>query len=476
VLAALVALGALAAVVGSRDDAPRARPNVVVVLIDALRRDHVGTYGYHLPTTPFLDALAQRGVVFENAWSHAPQTFNATAALLTGELFPLLLTRSAAPSPGGGSAPEVRSLAERNETLAERLAAGGYDTLAVFSNPHHDDGSGFAQGFRLSRYLVPATPGRVYATAGEVGSAFRDLASQLDPERPFFAYVHYMDVHNPYTPPPEIAATFVRTRGVDRYTNGRPEGDGVPSDDDLRFMVESYDACIRHADDSVRALASAIAELSPGRDTILVVTADHGDEFMDHGGLGHGHTMHQELLRVPLLMAGGALPAGVRVAGLARGIDVTATIAELAGVPSRDGLEGRSLLPQIATAPQGARADAPETNLRRVRIRGDAGEHDFSVAWNAHLRSITTEQLHLTFDAHLRTHELYDVRNDPHGQQDLTRELGRTSRRLRRKLDAYERRLTDSELRARALAEGGDVARAVDARTTDQLRALGYAE
>jgi len=476
VLAGLLALVAVAAVVGSRASARRPPPDVVVVLIDALRRDHVGRYGYHLPTTPFLDALARRGVTFDDAWSHAPQTFNATASLLVGGLFPPLLTRPVASPDASGATSSGRALAPQNETLAEVLSASGYDTLAVFTNPHHDDGSGFAQGFRLWRYLEPATPGRAYATAAEVARTFDALAAELDPERPFFAYVHYMDVHNPYTPPPELAAEFVRTSGVDRYMNGRPEGDEVPSDDDLRFMIESYDACIRHADDSVRALLAAIESLARGRDTILVVTADHGDEFMDHGGLGHGHSMYQELLRVPLIVAGGELPADVRVPGLARGIDVPATIVALAGVATPASFEGRSLLPRIAAAAAGDLPDATGPEIERVRVRLDAPENELSFAWNAHLRGLTSERLHLAADVNLRAFELYDVQNDPRGQEDLSRTLARSTRRMRRLLEDYERRLVDSEIHARALERAGSVAPAVDARTADQLRALGYAE
>lgn len=477
-IAVLGALLAVVAVVGRSAETRRPPPNVVVVLIDALRRDHVGRYGYHVPTTPFLDALARRGVTFDDAWSHAPQTFNATAALLTGQLFPLLLSRPSAASPAGVATPAGRALAPQNETLAEALRANGYDTLAVFTNPHHDEGSGFAQGFRLWRYLLPSIPGRDYATTGEVARTFDALAAELDPERPFFAYVHYMDVHNPYTPPPELAAEFVRTRGVDRYMNGRPEGDGVPSDDDLRFMMESYDACIRHADDSVRALVSAIERLPRGRDTIVVVTADHGDEFMDHGGLGHGHSMYQELLRVPLILAGGGLPADVRVSGLARGIDVTATIADLTRVAAPASFEGRSLVPRIASAVAGEPpvATAAATEAERMRVRLDTPDDELSFAWNAHLRGLTSEQLHLTADVHVSAFELYDVRNDPHGQENLARTYGRAARRMRRRLEDYERRLIDAELRGRALERSGSVAAEVDARTADQLRALGYAE
>ena len=473
VLGAALVVIATIGVVGSRtpDHPP---PNVVLVVVDALRRDHVGTYGHPVPTTPFLDELAQRGVVFDDAWSHAPQTFNATAALLTGQIFPLLRERASA-SPQLAGAAILHGLAEENRTLAETLAAGGYDTLGIFTNPHHDEGSGFAQGFRLWRYLLPSRTEQVYARTGEVERTLRDLAAGLDPERPFFAYVHYMDVHNPYLPPPELAARFVHTEGADRYVNGRPEGDEVPSDDDLRFMMESYDACIRHVDDSLRALAGAVAEVARGRDTILVVTADHGDEFMDHGGLGHGHTMYQELLRVPLIVSGDGIPQRVRVHGLARGIDVSATIAALAQVPAPVTFEGRSLLPMIdaATADEAAQTAVVVRRAARVRLHGD--EHAFSFAWNAHLRSVTTDDLHLMADTSSGTWELYDVRNDPHGQEDLFGTGGRAARRLRRKMEEYERRLIEVERRSAALTRNG-LAPAVGERSAEQLRALGYVE
>jgi arylsulfatase A-like enzyme len=256
--------------------------------------------------------------------------------------------------------------------------------------------------------------------------------------------------------------------------NGRPKGDAVPSDDDLRFMMESYDACIRHVDESLRELAGILDGLSRERDTVLVVTADHGDEFMEHRGLGHGHSMHQELLRVPLVAAGGALPQGVRVSSLARGIDVTATVADLAGLPEPATFEGRSLLPLVAAAERGE-AEEPvplEPHEARVRLDDDA----FSFAWHFHLRGLTTEHLHLVADTHRRALRMYDVRSDPHGRQNLFRKLSRPSRRMRRKLEEYERRLNEAERRTATLARDGALAPEVAERSIEQLRALGYVE
>lgn len=453
--------------------APRRDPaNVVLVVVDALRRDHVGTYGHHVPTTPFLDELAARGAVFENAWSHAPQTFNATAALLTGQVAPLLLERADAPSRPEGAALR-NALAAENRTLAETLASAGYDTIAVFTNPHHDESSGFAQGFARWRYLLPSHAEDVYAGAPDVEAAFRDLAGQLDPERPFFAYVHYMDVHNPYVPPKALAERFVRTRGTDRYRNGRPEGPDVPSDDDLRFMMESYDACIRSVDDSLRTLVAIASGSARGRDTVFIVTADHGDEFMDHGGLGHGHSMYPELLRVPLVVVGDGIPAGRRVPGLVRGIDVAATIAALAALRRPPGMEGHALLSDIDRAGDTAPAPVPETGRAvRVHLRSDDA---FSFAWNAHLRSITTDDLHLLADPSAPTWEMYDMRGDRRAQHDLFGRGDRAVRRMRRKLEEYERHLREVELRSDELSARGPAA-AVSEPVARQLRALGYAE
>lgn len=474
VLGVLVALVAMAALVRSRDPSD-ARPNVVLVLVDALRRDHVGLYGHDVPTTPFLDELAERGVVFDNAWSHAPQTFNATAAVLTGQVAPLLVERMDAQSQPVEAA-IVNALADENQTLAETLAAGGYDTLGIFTNPHHEEGSGFAQGFRLWRYLAPARSEDVYARADGVEAAVRELAAQLDPRRPFFAYVHYMDVHNPYQPPPALAARFVRTRGVDRYVNGRPAPGREPSSDDLRFMMESYDACIRHVDDSLRTLAGFFAARAGGRGTVFVVMADHGDEFMDHGGLGHGHAMYPELLRVPLVLSGGEIPQGRRVPTLVRGIDVTATIASLAQVPRPGTFEGRSLQENMdETGGPAVPSEPVSTNPREVRVELGGSNEGFAFAWNAHQRSLTTENLHLMADLHLDLWQIYDVRADPGEQENLLGSLGKPARRMRRKLEEYEMLLNDVAARSAALGRNRR-APAVDQGTVEQLKALGYAE
>ena len=184
-------------------------PNLILVGIDALRRDHLGVYGYPAPTSPFLDSLAESSRVYDNAYSHSSHTLYSTAALFTSTSAPLLIPNdSFVPVPG--EPPEMQRLFEsmpilaaEDVTLAERLRAAGFETFAIFTNPHHHV-SGFDQGFEESLYL-PAQKSpqhsHPYAVGPRVNAAFATWLAERDPSRPFFAYLHYMDVHNPYYRP-----------------------------------------------------------------------------------------------------------------------------------------------------------------------------------------------------------------------------------------------------------------------------------
>ncbi|MEW6268219.1 MAG: sulfatase [Thermodesulfobacteriota bacterium] len=455
--------GAVAVVTVGVRRAPR--PNLVLVVVDALRRDHVGVYNYPRPVTPFLDDIAQRGVVFDNAWSHAPQTLNSTAALLTGQVSPLLVRRNARPEEMW----TVFRLADQNVTLAEMLAAAGYDTLGIFTNPHHAPESTFAQGMRLHRYLPGTSAAHGHALAEEVNSTALSLIGELDPSRPFFAYVHYMDVHNPYLPPEDQARLFVTVQGRDMYRNGKVDDATAPRPRDLRYMIDNYDACIRYVDESLRDLFAMFDIASHGRNTIFVVTSDHGDEFMEHGGLGHGHTVYQELLRVPLIMHGGSVPGGLRVQNMARGIDVLPTLAELAGLEPSTSSEGLSLIPLIGAADsRGGGASASRATTRE----DPRGEPVFNFAWFSGLRSIASEDFHMPLNEE-RVLELYDVRSDAYDRRNVAAAHPKVVRRMRLKMHAYERHLRNVHRASQAL---GEDARALDHRTVEQLRMLGYVQ
>ncbi|MCP4592048.1 MAG: sulfatase-like hydrolase/transferase, partial [bacterium] len=222
-------------------------PNVILIVVDTLRRDHVGVYGYPRPTTPFLDELAAQGVVFENAYSQAPQTFNSTVTLLTSRYFPYLVRNTQFESvPGLDEESQARHaqvpyLAKMNLTLPEVLGEGGYETLGVFTNPHHHATSGFWQGFEKTEYLTPESRAVAYARGPKIHQAFFEWLDQRRTDRPYFAYLHFMDVHAPYRPPHKLRKLFVTVPGRDRYRKGKPTGDQIPSAEDLAYMQALYD-------------------------------------------------------------------------------------------------------------------------------------------------------------------------------------------------------------------------------------------
>jgi arylsulfatase A-like enzyme len=439
------------------------RPDIILVLVDALRRDHVGLYGYSRPTTPFIDELGRGGVVFDDALSQAPQTLNSTASLFTSRSFPFLL-RGVVHDPVPGVAPEQKEqwartprLAAANLTLAEVLRHAGYQTLALFNNPHHHPTSGFDQGFDRA-VLLDRDPGQAYARVESVAAAFLDWHAARDRGRPAFAYLHLMEPHNPYRPPEEYQELFPPGKGRYIYANGPP--DPGFTTDDLATMTALYDAEIRYLDDGLRRLGAELRDRGDLDETVIVITADHGEELMDHGGLGHGKTVELEQLRIPLILAGGAAErwSGVRVADRVRNLDLGPTLADLAGVEIPSEFEGRSLLPLI---------------------RGEAtAGSPVSFAWNAKLRSLTSDEWHCMRDLGTDRLVLYHRPSDPAGTTDVADANPEIATLCVRELDRLERLKIESERKAAVLksVETGSSLPPESGDVVDQLRALGYIE
>ena len=442
------------------------RPSFVVVLVDTLRRDHLGVYGYPKPTTPFLDRLVREGIVVENAWAQAPQTFMSTATLMTSRRFPLTTRNDqfkripGLNEEGQKRHARVQFVHSANVTLAEVLRDAGYDTFGAFTNPHHHPTSGFWQGFDDAIYLAPQAQGArrlPYGRGVDVyGKFFEWLdARQADGQekRPFFAYLHLMEVHAPYRPPRKLWKKFVEERGENVYTTGRPESE--PSTTDLAYTAGLYDGEIRFVDGIVEALVEELRTRGLWDRTLVVLSSDHGDELMDHGGMGHGLTVYPELLRVPLLLAGAGLAdhpaAGGRLQGVVRNLDLAPTLAELAGVEAAT-FEGTSLAGTLADAILKA---VPET-LAYARI--------------PHLRSLTDGRWHLIVDTRDGERRLFDLKNDPAELRDVAAEHPEHVRRLERRIRVLEAERKVAEEVANGLSSGGDV----DPETVEQLKALGY--
>jgi len=337
----LVTAGLVLALAACRDKAPSTgSPRaIVLVTIDTLRADHVSFNGYAEPTTPFLDGLARRGVVFKQAYAPSSWTPLSMASLFTS-LYPT--SHGVAYKKFSDRAGRSQPLLHQSvTTLAERLKAAGYRTIGVPSNPLLRSQLGFAQGF--DQYAMDTR----FPNATQVNTITRrKLREAFGPDyrtawkkEKVFLWIHYIDPHephHPYTPwvesrAPELLKPFPRNpAGMDRFELGKTFLPLEPTG--ARHLQVLYDSEILRTDDGLKELWR---ELEPEDDVLLVVTSDHGDEFGEHGALGHAVTLYEEVLRVPLMIRWPARLSGVNQIDIPVSLlDVMPTVLELAGAAS----------------------------------------------------------------------------------------------------------------------------------------------
>ena len=401
-------------------------------------------------------------MVFENAYSQASQTINSTATLLTGRFYPFW--REVPPAERRPF--HNRTLTGENLALAELLSEAGYETLAILTNPHHHGLSGFQQGFEQVRYLAPPkeTVHRFYERGEEVNRQFREWFEGRDTARPFFAYLHYMDVHNPYEPPEEFRRMFTTEQRENKWQRGVPDASEMPTEEDLRYMKALYDGEIRYVDALLQELWQLIDSSGQGGNTVLIVCSDHGDEFMEHGGMGHGRTHEKEMLHMPLMFVGA--PGGVpgRVADLVRNLDVGPTILDMAGLPVPDWWDGESLCPFLR--------GEPGTD-QRLKI---------SLANTRKVRSITTQRWHFIWDMENDEMKLYDNQADPLGTANLAESKPDVARWMLTAMFTGVERLCGSPTArlpgtATTDTQPSDGGTKVDwEQLEEQMRGLGYAD
>src|SRR5712691_2623107 len=357
------------------------RPDVVLVSIDTLRADHLGVYGRSPTITPQMDRIAKEGVVFTRGLAAAPWTTPSVASILTG----LPTTRHGAGLPLSAGLTFLRSpLDARFTTLAERFAAAGYRTRGVVANGFVGPAAGMARGFQefavpvegammaaflrdlpLTRVIVALTPPEKfgdYRAQGLTDTALRWLG-ETDP-RPLFLWVHYIDPHTPYRADPSrldpaaLEAMMHQTHPPLRE-DGTVIGDVFAATDLIRSgslwlgprdrerLQQYYARAVAYTDTHVGRLFEALRARAGKRPVVAALTADHGEEFWDHGHFEHGHDYYREVTWVPLVFWGaGTVPAGRKVGTVAGLVDVAPTLVELAGLPAmvpEAPDEGRSL-------------------------------------------------------------------------------------------------------------------------------------
>jgi arylsulfatase A-like enzyme len=317
-------------------------PNVLVIVVDALRADHLSTYGYQRTTSAYVSRLAAQGVLFQNAIATAPWTLPSHASFLTGRL----------PHETGADRPD--GYLDRNlPTLAEAFRQRGYRTAAFSANwwffarrlgfgrgfIHFEDFSSVIsavaqtnlgqriQNLLLKLRLLHVAVGR--ARADHINSHILHWLDQR--QGPFFVVANYMDVHEPYLPPLECFHRFSKLdKPAGEVFLGNPRMDHL-TPVEVQNEMDAYDASIYCLDGQIAALVQALQRRQLMRNTILVFTSDHGDGFGEHGLMSHGNSLYRELIHVPLIMVGPGVPRGAVVERPASLMWLAPTLLSLTG-------------------------------------------------------------------------------------------------------------------------------------------------
>ena len=311
----------------SAPDLPK--PSVVLIVIDTIRADALGCYGYGVETTPNIDAFSSGGMLFSRAIAASPWTGPSVASLTTG-LYPDEL----------GVREFEQPLPRDTTTLAELLQGHGWRTGAVVSNGYVAPIFGHDQGYDTFWKKEYTGDDATKKTPVATADLITDVAlSWIETNtEPFYLYVHYTDPHDPYWPPEDWRLRFGADPETIDETMMRREG--ALSRDlthaDVALMRSMYDASIAFMDQEIGRFLENLPS-----DTIVVIVGDHGEEFVDHGGLFHGHTLYEELVRVPLLVRGPGVKTGASDR-LVSHVDVTPTILDMLRVPIPKNMSGSS--------------------------------------------------------------------------------------------------------------------------------------
>jgi arylsulfatase A-like enzyme len=419
--------------VARRVASPGGSPNVILIVLDTVRADSLGLYGRRRRTSPNLEALASGGVVFDRAFATAPWTLPSHASLLTGH-YPHTLTAN-----------WHDALDRSQPTLAEVFGSCGYRTAGFIGNKLYCQAeTGLARGFdhysdyppTIPETIVSSTLGRFVGNSHQLrnligrhgvltttsaeeinGRAVRWAADQREP---FFLFLNYFDAHEPYFPPAPFDDMFgtaaLRRTSLTRYWDrqgGRLDKKTMPPEE-VEAERDAYEGCLAYLDHQIGQLIDDFRRRDLLANTVVVVTADHGEQFGEHGLFGHGNSLYLPLLHVPLIVHGeGRVPAKVRIGSSVSLRDVAATLIDVAGIAPAVTLPGVSLAGQWR---EGVGAGPTSPILAQVRFSSELPSYTPASAGD--MRSIISDDYHYIAGAKSRE-ELYRWRDDPSESRDL---------------------------------------------------------
>jgi arylsulfatase A-like enzyme len=426
---------------------------IILISLDTLRADHLGAYGYYRDTSPFIDAFAKESVLFEHAVVQAPTTLPSHMSIMTS-LYP-----------HSHGVKRDRSLPPENLTLAELLQQGGYKTAAFADGGWMRPVFGFSQGFEI------------YDGENKIGiakilpKAKKWLAENRS--HPFFLFVHCYDIHSPYDPPPPYNTMFQDAvyTGSFAPTTGNLRLAAFNqiqlTDQDLRHTIDLYDGGIRYTDDMLGEFFAYLRNSGLYDNSLIIVTSDHGEEFMEHGSFLHWQLYYRPILHVPLIMHVPALSTEeARIDELVQSIDILPTILDFTGLPGHPDAQGRSLVPLIK-ANQGFFYQL----LRRAE---KFIKNDFPVAFaevhNYTMRgrnvSVISDGYQMIYNQVSRALQLFNIQADPLAQDNIAKN----------RTDIVENLLSEFTGFYDALSTIETPPIVLDKQTENQLEALGYIE
>lgn len=420
------------------------KQNIVIILMDTLRADHLGAYGYARETSPEIDAIARRGTVFSTVYSVSNWTNPAIKSMFTGFL-PLAVTREARHKEA------IRiPLPAQVHTFAELVRSAGYRTAALVDHPGINPSGGYDQGFEHYAMLYKEGAGERGAWGkSDIDYVADQFVERIDEYRndPFLVYLHVVYPHRPYRAPSPYQGLF----GPDTYAGFRRR--------ERERLLNAYDAEIRRTDDLVGKVKQALASRNLLEDTWIILTSDHGEGFWEHGFAEHGNVFYDEAIRVPLIIG---LPKGHeelagRVDTPVSNMDIFATILEIAGIPLPKETTGLSLLRDDLRA---------ESNAPRALFSQGAHSHDI------HARAIIRGGFkYVNYPGKARSrHVLFNLREDPHERKNIFATEPRAVESLRKLLaEQMEQSLLERGSLEQRLVEPAE-------ETLEGLRSLGYVQ
>lgn len=417
--------------------------NVVVIVVDTLRADKLGCYGSWQELTPNIDAFAKDAVVFENAYSHAPWTLPSVASLYTSRL--------PVQHGAGGRFGKFKKLGEDVPTVAEAFQSNGANTAAVTNVLFLGERFGMTRGFGTVDEEL-GKDNRTGRRAGKTTTAAIRWIEEHELGR-FFLVVHYFDPHLLYDPPKAFRERFAKdvparepfgtVEDMAAIRKGEKELDvsRVPE------MERLYNAEVAYTDAQVGKLLDRLKEMGLMKETLVVVLSDHGEEFLDHGGFEHGHTLYDELLHVPLIIR---IPGGKasRVKPVVRLIDVAPTICDLAGIDVPESFWGRSLVSLVKSG----------GNDRPLLAQGNM--------WGPESHTWRDGRYKIIVDPTTAEVKMFDVKSDPGEQKDIAPEME----------GIRERMFGEANAMIRSLGGGKEAWADLTEEEIEMLRALGYVE